>query len=166
MYLLFGIILGIIGAQLLADTLQPWLQRIARIISFAIEGGLAQDDPTTLWQEVTATPTVFGGPDGLSKVQAATFAFSALLGALVAEYRLRKKETDRGERAMGASIGVINGTASAVYLFPRLVPQEPVSFQVESGDVTALLTTQINLAHLVVLGLFIIIAFGVYASSR
>lgn len=165
-YLLFAIVLGIVLAQLLSNTLQPWFERLARMVLFVAKGGLARDDPTVLWQEVTAKETLFGGSTGLPKVQAVIFFLVAAIGVLVAEYRLHKRSLDRNGRAMGTAIGVINGTIAAVYLFPRLVPQEPVSFQVETGDVTQLLTAQINLAHLIVLGLFVIIAFGVYASSR
>lgn len=163
---LLGFILGIVVAQVMSGPLQTWFERSSRMFLFIVKGGLIEEDPTVVWREVRNANTFFSGADGLPRVEAVLFVICAIAVNIIVEYRLRKKGVDRGDRSMGAIIGVINGYVVAVYLFPRLIPQEPVSFQLETVDVTKLLTAQINLAQLVVLGLFAIFAFGVYASQK
>ena len=160
---LVGVLLATVVGRWGAPSLEPWVNRVHTLVTFALKGGLATDDPASVLAEMgDLTPLVTSDSD---RLVVGTIAFLLvvltfyLLGELVVD-----PPKKWSQRLSGIVLGGVSGYFIAYFLAPRHLPAPETTIRVSTGGLLDLLTQ--NLIKAVLAFVIILIVLGLQMSTK
>jgi uncharacterized membrane protein required for colicin V production len=160
---LVGVFVAIAVGKWGADFLKPWVNRSYRLMMFALKGGLAAEDPSSIFKEISGlTPPVTTAHD-LLILGTAAFALIVLAFYLLGEFVINppKKVV---QRLSGVILAGMNGYFIAYFLVPRHLPTPEATIRFSTSGMIDLLSQ--NLIKVVLAFVIILIVLGLQMSTR
>jgi hypothetical protein len=160
---LLGVFLAIVVGKWGTSFLEPWVNRAYRMAMFALKGGLASDDPSSILAEMAdLTPPVTTDAD---RLVLGTVAFVSIVLAfyLLGEFVVDPPKAV-SQRLSGIVLAGVNGYFIAYFLAPRHLPTPQTTIRFSTSGMIALLTQ--NLTKVVLAFVIILIVLGLQMSTR
>ncbi|NLV73215.1 MAG: hypothetical protein GXY52_00815 [Chloroflexi bacterium] len=161
--LTFGAVLvGLAISALLGDVLVPAVNRLARIVSFALGGGLSGSGGA--WLTAQQRPDLVSSPESRKWLGLVLFGLPILLSYWVG-MRLARP-VNFGQRLLGFLVGCLTGFFVARKVQPVLFPSGVTSLVLNTGQTGDILQNTQVVAVAVVISVVVLVAFGLYSARR
>ncbi len=161
---LIGIGLGMLAANAFAGRLIPGVNRLYRMVRFALGGGLSAADPTAAWGQAQAAPDLIHTVTQQQTLGLVVFLFIVLLFFIGGQIWGAKPRSPL-LRLLGVLMGLINGYLVARFLTPILFAAPKALIALPSGEVQARLSDAETLAFVILFFVGVIITLGLYSAS-
>lgn len=163
LFALVGVFLATVVGRWGAPFLEPWVNRFYKLGMFAIKGGLAADDPSSVLAGMgDLTPPI---ADDSDRLILGTIAFVLIVLAfyLMGEFVVDSPKT-WSQRLSGIVLAGASGYFIAYFLAPRHLPAPETTIRFSTEDLLALLTQ--NLIKVVLAFVVILVILGLQMSTR
>jgi hypothetical protein len=160
---MIGVAIGVILSSALATALWPWVNRLYKLLRFALGGGITSEDPTAIWQKYKDLPDLVKAGD----LQFLSFIIFALIVWTFYFYGEKKIAGPKAlvARVVGLLAGGLNGFLVGFYLFPMLFPKTRAVINLPGNVVNQTLTDSKTWAVVVFFFVVVLVIFGLYSSS-
>ena len=168
-----GIIIAYAALKWGELSLIGWANKLFRIAMFVLRGGLAADDPTVAWGQVSGLSLV--ETDGEKLIfKLFVFTLAVIWAYVVGNKRLSGKTVPFGplaiypdlpllSRSLGLVSGLIEGYLIAYFVFPEIFPKTETVISVPTGTTVEFLGEYIPFVFVGFVA--ILIAFGLRSAS-
>ncbi len=169
-----GIIIAYAFLRWGEDFLVNWTNKFHKLFLFAVKGGLAAEDPTTIWPGVANLPPLIQSDSDKLFFRLLVFISLVFLAYIVGN-RIISSNTDTFgplaiysklpllSRILGLATGLMEGFLISYFVIPQLFPKRETVVRLPTGDVTTFLSQ--NLALVAVGFMAVLIAFGLRSAS-
>lgn len=161
---LIGMGLGMLAANALAGPMIPSVNRLYRMVRFALSGGLSAPDPTVAWSQAQTAPDLIRTAAQQQTLGLLVFLFVVTLFVIGGQI-WGAKPRSLLLRVLGALMGLINGYLVARFLTPVLFATPRAVIALPSGEVQARLSDTETLAFVILFFVGVIITLGLYSAS-
>ncbi len=165
LYATVAIVLAVVIVGAASGSLSEPVNRYYRMFKFVSEGGMSAENPAAMWQELSGEPALISSPESENTLKLAVFATIVLLGYFIGQ-RFGPAPFGTVPRILGLFIGLLNGLGITYFLLPILFPEPKVLIEIPAGEVQQTLVQPEFLAQIGILFLFVMIAYGLFASGR
>jgi uncharacterized membrane protein required for colicin V production len=160
---LVGVFLAIAVGKWGAPFLKSWVNRSYTLVMFALKGGLADEDPTSVLAKIEGLKLPVTTAHDLLILGTAAFGLVVLAFYLLGEFAI-KPPKKISERLSGAILAGINGYFIAYFLVPRHLPRPQATIRFSTSGIMDLLSQ--NLIKVVLGFVLILILLGLQMSTR
>ena len=168
-----GIIIAYAALKWGELSLISWTNKLFRIAMFVLRGGMAADDPTGAWGQVSSLTLVKTDGDKLI-FKLFVFTLAVILAYIVGNKRLSGKVVPFGplvifpdlpllSRSLGLVSGLIEGYLVAYFVLPEIFPKTKTVISLPTGDTVSFLGKYIPFVFVGFVA--ILIAFGLRSAS-
>jgi uncharacterized membrane protein required for colicin V production len=152
---LVGVLLAIAVGEWAAPSLQPWVNRYYKAFMFSLKGGLAAEDPTSVFAEIDRLKPPITTDRDLLILGTAAFCLVLLVFYALGEAAINPPEK-ASERLLGAILAGMNGYFMAYFLVPRHLPMPKTTMTIRFStrgmmDLLTQNVTVVALAFVIVL---------------
>jgi len=171
---IIGIIIAYLFIVVGESFLVRWVNKFTQMASFALQGGLAADDPTVAWGKVSGLPPLINTDGEKLVLRLAVFISLVFLAYVVGNKRLSGKAVTFGplaiypnlpllSRFLGLASGLIEGYLIAYFVLPEIFPKTKTVISVPTGTTVEFLGEYMPFVF--VGFVVILIAFGLRSAS-
>ncbi len=168
-----GIIIAYAALKWGELSLIGWANQLFRMAMFLLRGGMAADDPTGAWGQVSSLSLVKTDGDKLI-LKLFVFTFAVILAYVVGNRCLSGKTVPFGplaiypdlpllSRSLGLVSGLIEGYLIAYFVIPEIFPKTKTVISIPTGDTVNFLGAYIPFVFVGFVA--ILIAFGLRSAS-
>jgi uncharacterized membrane protein required for colicin V production len=168
-----GIIIAYAAVKQGESSLVSWANRLFRMAMFALRGGLAGNDPTAAWGQVSGLTLVKTDGDKLI-LKLFVFVSAVILAYIVGNKRLSGKTVPFGplaiypnlplmSRTLGLVAGLMEGYLIAYFVIPEIFPKRRTVISLPTGETVSFLGKYMPFVFVGFVA--ILIAFGLRSAS-
>ncbi len=158
-----AVLLALAITGLFTDALVPVVNKLHRIVRFAVSGGLSAGDSAAL-DTVGQIPDLVSTPASKAVLELVLFVIPVFISYLVG-LRFRGA-VNIGQKLLGSLLGGVTGFFIAQRFGPILFPAGQTNLVLATGSTNSLLQDTQVVAVLAVVAVVILIAFGLYSARR
>jgi|YNPNPStandDraft_1061719.scaffolds.fasta_scaffold66772_3 uncharacterized membrane protein required for colicin V production len=165
LFSMLGIALAMWLASSFGPSLAPLVNRLYKLLRFALMGGLTSGGPAVSWQDAQAWPDLIRTAGDVQLLVVGVFGLIVLLFYVWGQGQVRPPQTGMS-KLLGLVAGGINGFLVAYFLFPALLPQSKAVITLPGDQINAALSNRQTIALAIVVFTVLLIAFGLHKASR
>ena len=161
---LVGIAIIFVALTQLLDGLVPLVNKLYRLLRFALAGGLTADEPVAAWDKVKDLPLLITTDAARRNLGALVFALLALLSYYLG-FRLAAPASGAMSHLLGLLLGAVDGFIIASYLFRYALVATSATIELSSGAMRETVMSGQTIGKIAVLLILALIALGLYGAS-
>ncbi len=160
---LFGVFLATAVGKWGAPFLEPWVNRLSKLMMFALKGGLVADDLASVLAEMGDVEPLINTDSDRLILGSVAFVLMVLAFYLLGELVVDPPKAI-SQRLSGVILAGVNGYFIAYFLAPRHLPTPRTTIRFSTEGLVDLLTQ--NLVKVVLAFVLILIVLGLQMSTR
>lgn len=160
---LFGVFLATVVGKWGAPFLEPWVNRLSKLMMFALKGGLAADDPARVLAEMGDVKPLISTDSDRLILGSVAFVLIVLAFYILGESVIDPPKAIY-QRLSGIILAGVNGYFIAYFLAPRHLPTPRTTIRFSTEGLLDLLTQ--NLVKVVLAFVLVLIVLGLQMSTR
>ncbi len=169
-----GIIMAYIVIRWGESFLIRWTNKLHKMILFSVRGGMASDDPTAVWGQVSGLPPFIETDGEKLLFKLIIFVLLVILAYVVGNRVLSGKTVPFGplviypklsflSRLLGLATGLMDGYLIANFVIPQAFPKKVTVIRLPTGNVSGFLDE--NLFFVFIGFVVVLIVFGLRSAS-
>jgi hypothetical protein len=163
LYMLIGLVIGVVFADRLARAFEPWVNFTWKVIlAMAREHAFS---PEELFKATSTQPALITQPIHRMYLGTVMFVLLGVMGFLIGRKRSVKAKAPRPTtRILAALVGAVNGYLVTFFMFPRYITTSQTVITMSSANIRTLLRVQLTLPILIMV--LVLITAGVLGTRE